>query len=29
MRRLIWHKSDTIFLILILFLGVLSYFIKW
>ncbi|MDI6861050.1 MAG: energy-coupling factor transporter transmembrane component T [Caldisericia bacterium] len=28
MRRLIWHKSDTIFLILILFLGVLSYFIK-
>ncbi|MCX8095670.1 MAG: energy-coupling factor transporter transmembrane protein EcfT [Caldisericia bacterium] len=29
MRRLLWHKKDTIFIIFVFFLGIISYFIKW
>lgn len=29
MRRLIWHKKDTIFVILIFSLGIISFFLKW
>lgn len=28
MRRLIWHKKDTIFTIIVIFIGIISFFIK-